>query len=562
MDNFLQIFSIIILKIATKYINKVSNLDSNIKIFLFKFIRITLDILVILVVILLILLIGHIIDMAIFDNTWLYKYISLTNLISILFVSVIIFTLLSFIDYNRMSTHSFYKDRLSEAFLQTSLNLSSILRNTINMKLTELHGIIPNNSHSNSPKNVAAKGPYHIITASLNLTNPSVANSYPYDIPIRQTQPFMFSRLYIGSDITGYVNSKHYPTLSLARAMTISGAAISPIMGKMTTLATSFILTLLGARLGFWFVNPKYIKKEKDKDNKRKNIKFWAPYLFFELTGKTKGIRKYIYLSDGGHCGDNLGIIPLLKRRAKLVIASDAEHDPNFTFESLNNSLRKIYVDEAIKIDIERPYKFFTPDKNGFTKKHFLIGRILYPDRPWQTSWIIVLKSSLTGDEIAPILNYKKKSKNFPNETTTNQFFTEEQFESYRALGRHIASETFSSAIKHIKKHNPWKQIDSFCREIEKLEIGCKTKHTWDDIFAAMWDCENVDFSSWEGFKQKIDKFWKDAKELKKELPNDILIEQLGMLHDWLNKQGNIDASIPIPKTLEEFHKIKDQLSR
>ena len=527
--------------------------------------NIAINLLTVVFIILLAIIIGHLLDSILWHGNWLYTFhIESKYLYIILAISgILAFIIIPTIDLNKISDHFFYKKRLSEAFLQTSIrNLSDentkIIRNSTNMKLTDLHGNIVSNSkdtsNDNSPDQVAAKGPYHIITATLNLTSCDDLRGLR-----RRSEPFTFSRLFVGSERTGYINTKHYPDMTLSTAMTISGAAISPVMGKMTNFGTSFFCTLLGSRLGYWLTNPKYLKGD---DSVAKPIRFWLYHIFHEFIGRADADGKYIYLSDGGHCGDNLGIIPLLKRRAKLVIASDAEHDPHFTFESLNNSLREIYVDEAIKIDIERPYEFFTLDKNGFSKKHFLIGRILYPDRPWQASWIIVLKSSLTGDEIAPILNYKKKSKDFPNETTTNQFFTEEQFESYRALGRHIVSETFSSAIKHINQNNPWKQIDSFCREIERLEIGCKTKHRWDDIFTAMWDCENVDFSSWEGFKQKIDKFWEDVKELKKEFPDDILIEQLGMLHEWLNKQGHIDASIPIPKTLEEFHKIKDQLSK
>ncbi len=50
----------------------------------------------------------------------------------------------------------------------------------------------------------------------------------------------------------------------------------------------------------------------------------------------------------------------------------------------------------------------------------------------------ILSRTSLTGDEPVDILNYKKAHDSFPHETTADQWFSESQFESYRALGLHI----------------------------------------------------------------------------------------------------------------------------
>ena len=56
---------------------------------------------------------------------------------------------------------------------------------------------------------------------------------------------------------------------------------------------------------------------------------------------------------------------------------------------------------------------------------------------------MLYFKSSLTGDEKDYILDYKKRNPDFPHETTSDQFFTEEQFESYRSLGYHVVSRYF-----------------------------------------------------------------------------------------------------------------------
>ena len=57
------------------------------------------------------------------------------------------------------------------------------------------------------------------------------------------------------------------------------------------------------------------------------------------------------------------------------------------------------------------------------------------------------LKNSLTGDEPEAVLNYKSDNPAFPHESTADQFFDDDQFESYRALGVHIAEHAFSQWV-------------------------------------------------------------------------------------------------------------------
>ena len=75
---------------------------------------------------------------------------------------------------------------------------------------------------------------------------------------------------------------------------------------------------------------------------------------------------------------------------------------------------------------------------------HCAVGRIVYPDGA--RGVLVYFKSSVTGDEKDYILDYKRCNPSFPHETTTDQFFTEEQFEAYRALGFHIVDHFFGEA--------------------------------------------------------------------------------------------------------------------
>jgi hypothetical protein len=472
--------------------------------------------------------------------------------VSVLTVAGFFSASLSLLNFNNISPHVFYKDRLAEAFLATFKRCSfqdeksgnmqtrmDIARNSVEMLLIDLHGNEPQERTGNI---CAARGPYLLINATLNLTAARDLQGFR-----RQSESFLFSKCYTGSERTGYLATREYnPPLELGRAMTISGAALTSVMGSQGSMAESFACTILGVRLGYWLRNP--IDMAKTLKKRTWNWK----NLFYELIRYTDSRDSHIYLSDGGHCGDNLGLLPLLQRRTKLIIVSDAECDREHIFDSLNNSIRRAYVDYNIKIQISLDDLIL--NENGFTQKHYTIGRILYPDRPWQKSWLLVIKNTMTGKESTPILNYRKKSQVFPHETTADQFFSEEQFEVYRSLGREACMEIWRENIKIFRSEkwlkNPWSCIDQFCEALtEEL-------HKWDDIIKAIWHAENGDFGTWQGFFNTIKKF--------KYLGNkddSIMVKQLDELCIWLQDnearftwlQGKFD----IPRTWIQFEEIR-----
>jgi hypothetical protein len=59
---------------------------------------------------------------------------------------------------------------------------------------------------------------------------------------------------------------------------------------------------------------------------------------------------------------------------------------------------------------------------------------------------LVYLKPALCGGEPVDVVNYSRRSAAFPHESTTNQCFTESQFESYRALGL-FATERMCQAL-------------------------------------------------------------------------------------------------------------------
>jgi hypothetical protein len=72
------------------------------------------------------------------------------------------------------------------------------------------------------------------------------------------------------------------------------------------------------------------------------------------------------------------------------------------------------------------------------------LARIRYTEAPDPPGLLLVLKPRVAGIEPLDILNYKQASSDFPQQSTTDQFYDEAQWESYRGLGYWIAEQLFS----------------------------------------------------------------------------------------------------------------------
>ena len=62
---------------------------------------------------------------------------------------------------------------------------------------------------------------------------------------------------------------------------------------------------------------------------------------------------------------------------------------------------------------------------------------------------IVYVKASLTGREPADVLQYHAAHPDFPHETTSDQFFDEAQWESYRRLGEYVAVNVMTLGTFH-----------------------------------------------------------------------------------------------------------------
>jgi len=142
----------------------------------------------------------------------------------------------------------------------------------------------------------------------------------------------------------------------------------------------------------------------------------------------------------------------------------DGEADPTLTFGGLATLMRSARIDMGIEIEI------LLDDLHlgdaGTSHQHAALGIIRYPKRGGkrEKGYLLYIKSSFTGNEDETIQEYRAKNPDFPHETTADQFFDEDQFEAYRALGNHAAKDLFKKDLFTEQQWDDFKNRKFKCR--------------------------------------------------------------------------------------------------
>lgn len=336
------------------------------------------------------------------------------------------------VNVNKFSLHAIYRNRLVRAYLGASNskrdpNPFTGFDPADNLPFQELRD--PTNP-------TLPQRPLHIVNMALNLvTGDNLAWQQ------RKSETFTASTLHCGNFRLGYRFTKHYALgqkkygLSLGTAVAISGAAASPNQGYHSSPMVALLMTLFNVRLGWWLGNPGAMGHDTFHDSAPRSP---VRHMVKEGLGLTDSSSPYVYLSDGGHF-ENLGLYEMILRRCRLIVVSDAGCDPECSLEDLGNAIRKIRVDLGVQIEIKEFKIFSRTDAEGkISGRYCAIGEIDYgtADEGGRKGTLIYLKPALLGDEPRDIYNYSRESETFPHEATSDQWFSESQFESYRALGQ------------------------------------------------------------------------------------------------------------------------------
>jgi hypothetical protein len=346
------------------------------------------------------------------------------------------------VDVNLFSLQAIYANRLTRCYLGASRRRQPDAVTHLDPNDDELLARLK------IDKKAGYDGPYPIINTAMNLVH-----AQRLDWQQRRAESFILTPSFCGSQTTGYRPTEprgerqgYGGNVWLGTAVGISGAAASPNMGYHSSPAVTALLTVFNARLGAWLGNP-----ASSKCWDRAGPRMGFLYLLRELFGWTHARAPRVYLSDGGHF-ENLGVYELVRRRCQYIIVSDAGCDPEHAFADFGNLVRKCRVDLGIRLEID--FNAMRRPAGGRCQWHCAVGKIHYDDADpaAPVGTLIYLKPCLTGDEPSDVLHYAASHAAFPHETTANQFYNEAQFESYRALGQHVATMVFRQAEQDMRE--------------------------------------------------------------------------------------------------------------
>jgi predicted acylesterase/phospholipase RssA len=382
------------------------------------------------------------------------------------------------VDINKFSLYMLYRNRLVRAYFGAS---------SANRKPHPFTGFDPEDDPQLA--DLQDQLPYHIVNTSLNLVS-----GEELAWQTRKAASFAFTPRFCGFETPlmpaqgasltlhdaqrgTYRPTRQYASkagkgvdddakVRLGMAVALSGAAASPNMGAHSSPPLNFLMTMFNVRLGRWCPNPRKAVW------KRSSPPIGLFSLIAELFGMTNADANYVYLSDGGHF-ENLGIYELVRRRCRLIVAVDVASDRLLAFEDLGNAIRKCATDlhVTIDLDVSRMELVKGTDLCGASCAAGTI-RYSHVDVGGVDGTLLYIKPAIVGTENADVLNYRKAHPDYPHQSTADQWFDEAQFESYRALGYHIAKDALARTAEVSKVPGQRRNVDTMCEDLMRLHSG------------------------------------------------------------------------------------------
>jgi hypothetical protein len=251
--------------------------------------------------------------------------------------------------------------------------------------------------------------------------------------------------------------------LTIGQWIGTSGAAFTTGLGRSTSLGTSIALGLANVRLGTWWSSGHGEDRSGTFERGFKGLFKTQTFLFYELMAKFHGLRReWQYLSDGGHF-ENTALYELLRpgRDLRVIVVCDDGCDESYQFADLANLIRLARIDFGIEVEVDRDVAthdalgvafgtledFAAADARGANDKCALLLNVFQTTEKGTRApvhcRIVVLKPRLIASAPVDVHEYAATHGAFPQEPTTDQFFDQAQWESYRRLGLAIARRVF-----------------------------------------------------------------------------------------------------------------------
>jgi hypothetical protein len=225
--------------------------------------------------------------------------------------------------------------------------------------------------------------------------------------------------------------------ITLPAAVAISGAAVSPTMGKMTRPLLRFLLALTNVRLGVWLPNPVVVKARMDGGRPQRSPR--PGRLFYEIFGRHPLRSRFLYATDGGHV-ENLGLVELLRRNCTTIVAFDASGNAQDRLSTLGEAIAQARSELCIDIQLHSPTELTVWDKDTrLNTTDHITGTIHFPNRR-KPGLLVFGKAVVTADAPWDVQAYLAKDPEFPTHGTVDQLYTGETFDAYQSLGKFVGN--------------------------------------------------------------------------------------------------------------------------
>ncbi|SCL34901.1 Patatin-like phospholipase [Micromonospora rhizosphaerae] len=391
------------------------------------------------------------------------------------------------VDQTRWSLHPFYKRRLATAFA-----VRRVRRNGETGSEQYRPEEVTSLSSTCRPWTEDDPFPQVIFLTAANVSGQRVTP------PGRKVLPYTLSGDWIGSPRLGWIdaealeNAVRHPLrldLTTQAAMAISGAAFASAMGAAAT-PFSLLFALTNARLGTWLPNPLFLYKHPPAPDVHEADAADAPgsaqaptvpshwryprlpswrrlhFLVREIFGIYPWNAQMLLVTDGGHY-ENLGLVEMLRHAPNVVYCFDASGGATLPASALGPAIRLAREELGIEITFDDPPhdpEGATPGSATAASKDqpndplaarlassdVVIATITYPDCRPPTApahgKLFLGRAGLTRTTPWDVRAYAVRHPRFPNDSTGDQWFDQEQFDAYHALGRHIGRSVLTAA--------------------------------------------------------------------------------------------------------------------
>jgi len=369
---------------------------------------------------------------------------------------------------NMSSLHMFYKERIVRGYLGAAnrrrLGASPIEQvSGLELPQVPVGEVDPHDDIGQlryAPH--AQGGPVHLLNVCINQTHDTRERLFNRD---RKSLPLTVGpRGWMQAGGTPWAQARGEGALTLGAWTAISGAAFAPGLGRLTRRGIAALSVFAGLRLGYWWNSAEAGIVQRGAVVHASPLLMKTRYMLLECFGAFPGSSSANwYLSDGGHF-ENTGAYALLREEAALIVIADCGADPDYRFCDLEILIRRARIDLHAEITFMKPrpgaewshleaFGSLNDLASPSSQACLALAEVRYESG--ETGQIVLVKPNVSASLPVDLVNFKAANPLFPQQSTTDQFFDEAQWESYFRLGAEIGRRLEEEMLAHVADGAP-----------------------------------------------------------------------------------------------------------